>query len=446
MLNSWRFQKDRFARLRAGAIGVAALGLLCSSLSSAQPRVVELDRIVAVVNSDVIVETELKARVNELRARLKQRRTPIPKQEVFRRQVLEKMIVDLLQVQLAERTGITVEESALDGAIERIAQRNRLSLKQFRDVLRRDGYDYASFREQIRQEMLIARVRRQNVDRRITVSNREIENYLSNETNQGNLSSEYRLAHILIALPDGPSSKQVRAARRKGERALKRIRSGENFGKIAVAVSNGPNALKGGDLGWRPKNELPRAFQREIEKLRKGDVTPLLRSASGYHLFKLTATRGSDGRIVVNQTRAHHILIRVTDLTDDDDAKRRLSSLRERLVNGAEFAGLAQKHSEDTSSATRGGDLGWLNPGDTVPEFESRMNALSAGEISTPFRTQFGWHIVRVDERRQQDDTSQVQRTRAAEKIRARKIDDEYNSWLRQLRDEAYVELRLDEE
>lgn len=406
--------------------------------------IVELDRIVAVVNDDVIVASELENRLREVRAQLRQSGTPPPAEEALERQVLERLILDRLQLQVARESGIRVEETELNEALERIAARNQLTLRQFRDVLERDGFDFARFREQVRDEILLSRVRQRSVERRVTVSPREVDSFLATARQQGGGDNEYRLGHILIAVPEAASAQQIDEARRRAEAVLGRLRAGEDFAQVAAEVSDGQQALQGGDLGWRKSQELPTIFADAVPGLEPGDVTDPIRSPSGFHIVKLVDLRG-DSRFVVTQTRARHILLRPNDLLDDEAARARLEQIEARIENGEDFAELARANSDDTVSAAQGGDLGWLNPGDTVPAFERAMNALPEGAVSEPFRTQFGWHIVQVLERRDHDDTEQVRRARAAEQIRKRKLDEEMQTWLRQLRDEAYVEVRLDE-
>ncbi len=405
------------------------------------PPIVELDRIVAVVNDDVIVESELVKRVDNIRRQLRQSGTPEPPDEALQRQVLERLILDRLQLQMAARNGIRVDDTELNNAVERIAAGNNLSLREFRDVLARDGFDFGEFREQVRNEILLSRVRQRAVEQRVSVTAREIENQLANQRQQ-EVGKEYRVGHILIAVPEAASSEEIDSARERTESVLERLRAGEDFAAVAAEVSDGQQALNGGDLGWRKENELPTIFADQVRSLEAGGLSEIIRSPSGFHLVRLNDLR-DDSRIVVTQTNARHILVRTNQVVTEADARLRLTQLKVRIENGEDFAELARANSDDTGSASRGGELGWLNPGDTVPAFERQMETLSEGEISAPFRSQFGWHIVQVVERRSFDDTTQVQRSKAAEQIRKRKLDEEVQSWLRQLRDEAYVEVRL---
>ncbi len=423
------------------------LGLAFAANAPAQGRytpILELDRIVAVVNDDVIVESELEERLREVRAQLRQSGTPAPAEAALRRQVLERLVLDRLQLQIARDNGMRVDDAELTAALENIAQRNQLTLRQFRDVLERDGFNFGRFREQVRNEILLGRVRQRSVERRVKVTAREIDNFLATARRQGGGENEYLLGHILLAVPEAASADEIDEARAQAEAALDRLRAGEAFAQVAAEVSDGQQALQGGDLGWRKGSELPTIFADEVKGMQPGDLRGPIRSPSGFHLIRLNDLRG-DSRFVVTQTRARHILVRTNDVVSDADAQRRLLQLKTRVENGEPFDELARSHSDDTVSATRGGELGWLNPGDTVPEFERTMKSLAPGQISDPIRTQFGWHIVQVLERRDHDDTEQVRRARAAEQIRKRKLDEEVQNWMRQLRDEAYVEFRLDE-
>jgi peptidyl-prolyl cis-trans isomerase SurA len=422
-------------------------GLVVALPAAGQGRyapIVELDRIVAVVNKDVIVESELRDRVRQVRGQLRESGTVPPDETALTRQVLERLVLERLQLQVAQSNRIRVDDAELTRALEQIASRNQLTLRQFRDVLERDGFDFGRFREQVRNEILLGRVRQRSVERRVKVTPREIDNFLATADRQGGGDNQYRLGHILIAVPEAASADDIDGARAEVGSVLERLGAGEDFAQIAAEVSDGQQALRGGDLGWRKGSELPTIFAEQVSDMQPGDVRGPIRSPSGFHVVRLHEVRG-DSRFVVTQTHARHILVTVNDLVSDEEAQRRLAQLKVRIQNGEPFDELARSHSDDTVSATRGGDLGWLNPGDTVPNFERAMKTLPEGEVSDPFRTQFGWHVLQVLGRRQHDDTDQVRRARAAEQIRARKLDEEVQTWLRQLRDEAYVELRLDE-
>jgi peptidyl-prolyl cis-trans isomerase SurA len=352
------------------------------------------------------------------------------------------MILASLQLQLADRNGIRVDDDTLNHTIERIAADNKLSLPEFRSVLEKEGYDFATFREDIRREILISRVQQRQVSDRIMVSEQEIDNYLANQRAQGNTGAEYHLAHILIAVPDASSAERIQAARKRAEDVLAKLRAGANFQETAIAVSDGQQALQGGDLGWRKAGELPTLFVDPVLRMKAGDISDIIRSPSGFHIIKLLEQR-DDQRHIITQTHARHILIRTDELTGDEAAQARLNDIRQRIKDGADFAELARNYSNDTASAANGGDLGWVNPGDMVPAFEAELDKLATGEISKPFKTGFGWHIVQVLERRRYDNTDAYIRSQAQDAIRQRKTEEELQSWLARLRDDAYIENRL---
>ena len=435
------------AGLMASLIGGLITGLTFTPRVVAQaaaPEIVEIDRIVAVVNNDVIVYSELRTRLKAVVQRLEDSGVPPPPVDVLEKQVLEQLILDRLQMQMADSTGIRIDDESLNRQIADIARQNNLSLREFRDVLSRDGYDFVAFREEIRDELIKSRVQQRQVQDRVQVTDRDIDNFLATRAKQGGNNPEYRIGHILIAVPDGASPEQLADARDEAEDILARLNAGANFGRTAAAESDGRQALEGGDLGWRKGGELPTLFENVAPKLQKGEVSDIIRSSSGFHLVKLLDVRGAE-RHVIKQTNAQHILIRTTAVISAEDARSRLNVLRERIVNGADFNQLAQASSDDPGSAVKGGSLGWLSPGDTIPPFEKTMDELEVGEISKPFETQFGWHIIQVVGRRDRDSTEEVQRANAATALRERKVDEELQSWFRQIRDEAYIEYRLDE-
>ena len=403
----------------------------------------EYDRIIAIVNDDVIVASELDRRVEQVRAQLQNTGTPSPPRQVLEKQVLERVIMDRLQLQVADEVGIRVSEEQLNAAISDMASANNITLRQFRDVLRRDGIDFSLFREQIRDQIRINQVRRRNVGERIIVSDREVDNFLSTQETLGSPDLEYHLGHILIATPQAASTEDLAAAQARAQEVLDRLRAGEDFGQMAASYSDGQQALNGGVLGWKKASQIPTIFAPLVPDMSPGDVSGPVQSASGFHLLKIIEVRGNQ-RHIVTQTLARHILIRPNELVSDEDAEVRLLQLGSRVEDGEDFADLARSHSDDRTSAIRGGELGWTNPGDLVPKFEQTAARLAPGEMSVPFKTQFGWHLVQVMDRRQHDNTQEVIRTQAREQIRERKIEEEGQAWLRQLRDSAYVEYRLD--
>ncbi|SBT05390.1 Chaperone SurA [Candidatus Accumulibacter aalborgensis] len=409
---------------------------------SAQP--VAVDRIVAVVNDEVITSYELRTRVDSASSQLQRQGMPLPPRDVLEKQMLERLVIDKVQLQFARDSGIKVDDAQLEQALQRIAASNKLSLAQFRVALEKDGIAFAEFREEIRSEMTIARVREREVENKLVISEGEIDNYLASTSAQGGAGEEYQLAHILLRSPESASPEQIQKLRAKAEQVRDRLIKGENFAQLAAAYSDAPDGLKGGDLGWRSLDRLPPMFAEAGATLKVGDVSQVLRSSNGFHLIKLLAKRGGGASQAVQQTHARHILIKVNEIVSEPEARHKLEALRERIRHGESFAELARLLSQD-GSATKGGDLGWIYPGDTVPEFERAMNALAPGEVSEPVQTPFGFHLIEVLERRVQDVSSDRQRAAARQVLRERKRDEAYQDWLRQARDRAYVEIRLEE-
>lgn len=422
-----------------------AASLFAHATLAASP--VEVDRIVAVVNSEVITKAELRQRVEQVTRQLNRQGTPLPPSDVLERQVLERQIIERLQIQLAGETSLRVDDVTLERALGRIADNNKLSMTDFRKALERDGITWERFREEVRNEILLGRVREREVESRIVVSDAEVNNFLSHPENVVG-QAEYNLAHILFRAPESASPEQLARLRAKAEDVAARIARGEAFDKLAASYSDAPDALSGGNLGWRSAERLPGLFAEAVANLRPGEVTPIMRSAAGFHLVKMIERKGGSQGVPpaqVQQTHARHILIKTSEVVSDADAKRRLTDLRERVVQGgASFADLARQHSADISAA-KGGDLGWIYPGDTVPEFEQAMDALKPGELSQPIKSPFGWHLIVVEERRVQDVSDDRKRAAARNALRERKSDEAYQDWLRQLRDRAYVEYRLED-
>ena len=402
-----------------------------------------LDHIVAVVNEDVIMQSELEMRTRTLLKEMTEQKVQIPPLDILQRQVLENMIINKLQLQFAALTGIQVDDGTLNQTINNIATQNKVTLTQFREILEKEGYNYERFREDIRNEITLSRLKQRQIDNRINVTDSEIDNYLSNEKVQGVLEDEYRLSHILIAFPEGANAEEKEQAKLVANKVLDDLASGSDFATLATTVSDDQQAQAGGDLGWRKEGEIPTLFVDQVKKMKEGEVSNLIESPSGYHIIKLTGVRNAEEHIIT-QTHARHILITPTEFVTDKDAENRINQLELRLEGGDDFAELAKSNSDDKGSAIKGGDLGWTSPGEMVPDFENEMNKLKPGEISKPFKTQFGWHIVQVLERREYDNSEDLKRARAREIIRARKIQEATQNWLRSLRDEAYVEYRLD--
>lgn len=400
-----------------------------------------LDRILAVVNDEVILESELMDMEQTVRQQLRERQAAIPPGEILRKQVLERLIMQRLQLQRADQVGIRVGDDALNAALRQIASNNNMNLRQFRDVLEEDGYDFSRFRESIREEMIISRLRKSQVEDRIVVSDREVDNFLATQDVQANNEVQYQLQHILVSVPDAASPEEVQEAQKKMQKIQTLLNDGGDFSQIAAGYSDGQNALDGGELGWRKQGELPSLFADVVPGLAVGEVSQPLRSGSGFHLVRLQDKKSAEVHLV-KQTLASHILLKSNELVSDEEAQKRLEQIRQRIINGEDFAELARSHSEDTGSAIEGGSLGWVSPGVMVPEFQEKMDSLAIGEVSDVFKSRFGWHLIKVFDRREENMADEYKRTKAREQIRQRKIDEELESWLRAMRDEAYVEYR----
>ena len=412
---------------------------------NAKPRaIVTVDRIIAVVNEEVITEKELAARVDLALRQLRQQGTPPPSREIIQRQLLERLINDRVQLQHAREIGLRISDSELDRALDRIASENRLSLPQMREALEKDGVPFTKFRDDIRNEITLSRLREREVAQKIVVTDAEIEGFLRNQETQGGRGDEYNVSHILVSVPESATPEQIQVRRARAEDALAQIKGGADFRQVAAAFSDAPEALQGGLIGWRESDRLPGLFLDALRPLKAGELTALLRSPNGFHILRLNERRGGQAPLMVQQTHARHILIKTNELISETEARNRLTTLKERLDNKADFAELARVHSED-ASASRGGDLGWLSPNDTVPEFEQAMNLLKPNEISPPVRSPFGWHLIQVLERRTKDMSSEGRRLKAQQALRDRKTDEAHQEWVRQLRDRAYVEQRLEE-
>ncbi len=424
----------------------AVCGILMGAflaLSRGEAAIEHLDGVVAVVNDDVITGSDLAAEMRLVEQQLRQQKVQAPAEEVLRRQVLERLISKRLQLELAATRGIQVDDEAVNQAIRTIAQQNNLTVAQFRQVLERDGFDFGEFRDDLRSEITLHRLRQRMVDNHVTVTEREVDDFLASQRRGVGTGDEYHLAHILIAIPEGASAQQIEAARKKAEEVLQRLHGGANFGQTAIAVSEGQQALKGGDLGWRKTGELPTMFVDAVAHLHEGETSDLIRSPSGFHIIKLLEKRGT-GRHEVRQAHIRHILLREAGGVSEEQVRRRLDQLRQRILAGEDFAALARAHSQDNSSASHGGDLGWVDPSGLPNPFAEVLSHLSEGQVSEPFKTTYGWHIVQLVGRREQDDSKTFARDQAQQQLRARKIEEETQSWLRQLRDEAYVEYRLE--
>ncbi|MGZ5044113.1 MAG: peptidylprolyl isomerase [Methylobacter sp.] len=418
--------------------------LLCNLLFGSFLASAEvLDTIIAVVEDDVILERELQKEVAAIEQRIQQSNATVPPIYVLRKQVLEKMIVDKLQRQLAEKAGINVNEEMLNNSAADIARRNNMDLDQFRAELESQGISYQSFLDNIRNEIIINQLRGREIGGRIKVTDREVEHYMETQDKIGEESTQYHLGHILIAVKEGASSTEIQKAMSKADDLVTKLRNGQDFTQTAISDSDDANALKGGDLGWRTMSAMPTLFVSVIAQMKQGDVSDPIRSPSGFHIIKMLELKGTDNHMIV-KTKVRHILIKTNELVDDAEARKRLFALKTRIADGDDFAALARAHSDDKGSALKGGSLDWVGPGDLVKPFEDAMTKLGINEVSEPVQTQFGWHIIQVLGRENKDDSSEFKKNLVREAIRKRKIEEETELWIRRLRDEAFVEIYQD--
>ena len=403
-----------------------------------------INRIVAIVNDDIILSSELDVATSAIVKQLNEKGTQIPEKAILEKEVLDKLVMESLQMQIAATNGITTDDSQLNSEIKELAENNNVSMTEFRNILARDGYSYQAFREDLRKQLTIMQVRRMMVASTIKVNDQEIDNLLATLKASGQGDVEYHLGHILIAIPEAASPAEVQATKARAEATLQRLRGGADFAEVALVTSDSQTALEGGDLGWRSLGQLPSMFLDTVKTMQVGEISDLIRSSGSFHIIKLLDKRG-DERHFVDQTKVRHILIKTDEVNSDEDVQTRIRQLEIRLQGGEDFATLALANSQDTLSAAKGGDLGWINQGDTVPGFEESMNKLAPGEISKPVKSEFGWHLIQVQERRTHDSTEEYERTKVRNLIRAKKYEEELFLWLRRLRDESYVEYRIDE-
>ena len=407
-------------------------------------EVIKMDRIVAIVDQAVVTEQELESRIATVTAQFKKQGAELPAEAILRKQILERLITDTLQLQYAAQTGLKVDDNQLDKTIGRIAEQNQLSLAEFTEALAKDGVSMTKFRADIRNEITLARLREREVDGRVNVSESEIDNFLTSQAANNENQDEYEIAHLLIRTPEEGATEEIQKAKSKVDSALTELKAGVSFAKVSASFSDAPNALEGGSLGWKKASQMPALFLDALKAMQVGDVSAPLRSPNGFHVLKLNNKRGGNSPLVIQQTHARHILIKLSEIMSEKDGKLKIDGIKERLDNGEKFEALAKQYSED-STASSGGDLNWVNPGDTVPQFEKAMNELKELQISPPVRTQFGWHLIQVIERRSQDMSKEAARLKARQEIRAKKADEAYQDWIRELRDRAYVEIRLED-
>lgn len=428
---------------RAHLLASALLGsLLLMGMQAAQAQTVMLDRVVAIVDDDLVLESELNNRTLTVVERLQAQYGQLPPQEVLQRQILEQLVVERVQLQLAKRYDIDPGEAEVDQAIQRIMQSNGITLAELEADLRREGMSLDALRKQIKTDLTINQLQQGVVNSRIRVTDQEIDNFLASTDGKFATSPDYRLGHILIAVSGGADPDMVSASEKEAQDIYEQLQSGADFSQMAISHSNDQSALQGGDIGWRKLAQLPELFSRQLVDLPVGGVSKPFRSGAGFHIIKNMEQRGG-GEQLVEQTKARHILVKTSEIMDDQQARNKLLELRKRIENGEDFAKLARENSEDTGSMLSGGDLGWAMPGMFVPIFEETMANSSIGQISEPFKSQFGWHILQVQERRSEDMSNQMKRNQAANLIRSRRFDEEFQMWLTQIREEAYVEVKI---
>ncbi|HTE40533.1 MAG TPA: peptidylprolyl isomerase [Steroidobacteraceae bacterium] len=431
------------------APALLALSFLAATASFAQTRDLStrgelVDRVAAVVGDGVILTSQLDREVERVTMRLRENKTELPPRSVLRKQVLERLVVQEIQMQRADRIGMRADDEMLNNALEDVAKRNQIAFSQLPDALRQQGIDYRDFRDDIRRDIIMQMLRQRDVYSRINISPRELEQFLARQSRLPNQSAEYNLSHILVSVPVAATAEQVAAREARAKEVYDKLKAGGDFAQLAVAYSDSSTNVEGGSLGWRKSAELPSIAAEVIPKMTAGDVSEPVRAPSGFHLFKINEVRGGEQQSVQAQVHARHILLKTNELEDDKTVEQRLASIRERVLSGKEdFSAIAAVTSQDPGSAAEGGDLGWAGPGTFVPEFEKELDALNENDITRPFKSKFGWHIVQLLGRRVHDTTDDVRRNRAFASLREAKAEEETEIWLRRLREDAFVEYRL---
>ena len=410
--------------------------------TAAQAEVQSLNRVVAIVDNDVVMQSQLDARLREVQKTIAQRGAALPPEHVLSQQVLERLIIENIQLQIGDRSGIRITDEELNQAIGTIAQRNGMSIEQFRAALAKDGLSYTDARDQVRREMIISRVRQRRVAERIQVTDQEVQNFLASDMGKMQLSEEFRLANILIPVTEGASSQDIQAADRQARELYQQLQQGADFAQLAIARSASETALEGGEMGWRKAGQLPPPFDAMLSAMSVGQVTEPMRTPGGFIMIKLLEKRGGDSQ-VRDEVNVRHILIKPSEIRSEAETKRLVERLYQRILSGEDFSELAKSFSEDPGSALNGGTLSWIDPNILVPEFREVMNSTPAGELSKPFKSPYGWHVLEVMGRRATDSSAQYREQQAMTLLRNRKYDEELQAWLRQIRDEAYVESKL---
>ena len=426
---------------------IIAFGLMFLVYSANLPAAVEkknaINSIVAIVNDNIITLLELDNEIEVIKTQLRQQRAPLPNEEQLKKQVLERLVLMRIQLQMAQQRHLNVDDESLNRAIGNVAKNNGMDILRFRQVLESSGINFEDYRERIRNEMIISRLHQRQVFRKINVTDQEVADFLANRELQDRSSEEYRIQHLLLVVPEAASGETIQNIKTRAEDILAQLKSGADFTKMVIENSDGQQALDGGDLGWRKLAQIPSLFAGIVTSMKQGDVSNIVRSPSGFHIIKLAEKRDNAPQHIVSQTRARHILLQSNELQADEEIETRILQLKQRIDSGEDFETIAAANSQDKGSAGSGGDLGWVNPGVMVKEFEEAMNQLEVGQISEPVKTQFGWHLIKVEERRNFDNTEQFLKNRAREFILEQKRGPALENWLRQLRDEAFVELRL---
>lgn len=400
-----------------------------------------LDQVIAIVNDDIVMQSELETRIKSIASRLQARGTPLPPDEVMHQRVLEQLILESIQLQLAERTGIRISDTQLNETISNITQSNNMTLEQFEAQLEREGESYASAREQIRTEMIITRIQQREVDRRVRVTEQEVENFLASKEGRTQSGTEYYIGHILVAVSESASNQEQSEAEQRAEDIRTELLSGKDFQQMAVAQSDGRQALNGGIIGWRKENELPSIAADIIPALAINEPSSIIRTSSGLHIIAVLDKRGGKQQLI-KQAKVRHILISPSEIRSDEAAKEIIDKLYERIMRGDDFASLARSNSDDPVSAIDGGSLDWVSPGQMVREFEQMMQQTPVGEISKPFRSKFGWHILQVQEERDQDIGALVLANEAKRVIHRRKYEEELANWLLEIKSEAFIDIK----
>ncbi len=421
--------------------------ILLSAASHAQTRDIGvhgelLDRIAAVVNDGLVLKSELDAQMDAVTKRLQEQKVELPSQSVLKQQVLDRLILQEIEAQHAKRVGLTISDEQLNSALQEIASRNKIPFDQLPTALAAQGVDYKQYRESMRRELTLSTLRQRDVISHINVSPHELEQYLERQQSAA-ANDEFNISHILLSLPEAATPQQLEEISRKAQDLAARASKGEDFAQLAIANSNSQTALDGGALGWKKGNQLPQFILDLVSKMKPGDVSTPVRTPSGFHIVKLNDRRSGEAKVIVNQIHVRHILMKTNELDDDETVRQKLSKLRDRILKGEDFAGLASANSADPGSAPDGGDLGWASPGTFVPEFDKAIADLKVNEISQPFKTRYGWHIVQMLGTRTYDSTDDVRRQHAFAAIRESKADEETELWLRRLRDEAFVEVKM---